>query len=410
MPHDPSRAKDGADLPYRWVIVAAGALMTCVGIGAMFSLAVYLQPMSAATGWSRAGISSAMTLDFLTMGIAAFGWGAASDRFGTRAVVLSGASLLGLALVLASRASSLVEFQLVYGILVGLAAGAFYAPMISAATTWFESNRSLAVSLVSAGMGVAPMTISPFARWLISAYDWRTAMMTIGIAAWVLLIPAALLIRRPPTSGAAAGPKAAAGRVGMSAAEAFRSPQFVVLALTFFGCCAAHSGPIFHMVSYAIGCGVPAMAAVTIYSLEGLSGLGGRLLLGVLADRIGAKPVLIAGLLVQALAIGTYLFVSRLGEFYALSLVFGTAYGGVMPLYAVLAREYFGPRIMGTVFGAATMTSSIGMAFGPLVGGWIFDTFNTYSWLYLGSLCVGLGAMAIAFAFPPLPRTRLQPA
>src|SRR6202158_517484 len=99
---------------YRWVIVAAGALMTCVGIGAMFSLAVYLEPMSAETGWSRAGISSAMTLDFLTMGIAGFGWGTASDRFGPRVVVLIGAVLLGLALVLASRASSLVEFQLVY--------------------------------------------------------------------------------------------------------------------------------------------------------------------------------------------------------------------------------------------------------------------------------------------------------
>src|SRR3954454_3331052 len=116
-------------LSYGWVVVAAGALMTCVGIGAMFSLAVYLQPMAAETGWSRAGISSAMTLDFLTMGVAAFGWGAASDRFGTRVVVLAGALLLGLALVLASRATSLVQFQLTYGILVGLAAGAFYAPM-----------------------------------------------------------------------------------------------------------------------------------------------------------------------------------------------------------------------------------------------------------------------------------------
>ncbi len=183
------------NLGYRWVIVAAGALMTCVGIGAMFSLAVYLAPMSVETGWSRAGISSAMTLDFLTMGVAGFGWGALSDRFGTRIVVLTGAVLLGTGLLLASRATSLLEFQLIYGILVGLAAGAFFAPMIAAATRWFENNRSLAVSLVSAGMGVAPMTISPFARWLISTYDWRVAMMTIGIAAWILLIPAGLVWR-----------------------------------------------------------------------------------------------------------------------------------------------------------------------------------------------------------------------
>jgi MFS family permease len=396
---------------YGWVIVAAGALMTCVAIGAMFSLAVFLEPMATATGWSRAGISSAMTLNFIVMGAGAFGWGAASDRFGTRIVVLAGAVLLGLALVLASRASSLIEFQLTYGILVGLAASAFFAPMIAATTAWFEENRSLAVSLVSAGMGVAPMTISPFARWLISTYDWRTAMLAIGILAWTLLLPAVLLIRRPPASSAAGSPSGlAGGGMGISASQALRSPQFLVLGLTFFACCAAHSGPIFHMVSYAIFCGVGPMAAVSIYSVEGLAGLGGRLLLGVLADRLGAKPVLIAGLLVQALVIGAYVFVTRLGEFYVLAVIFGTAYGGVMPLYAVLAREYFGQHIMGTVFGAATMLSSLGMAFGPLAGGWVFDAFNAYTWLFIGSFAVGLGAMAVALTFPPLPRERLQPA
>jgi MFS family permease len=394
---------------YGWVIVAVGALMTCVALGAMFSLAIFLQPMATATGWSRAGISSAMTLNFLIMGLGAFGWGVASDRYGTRIVVLAGAVLLGLALVLASKAASLIQFQLTYGILVGLAASAFFAPMIAATTAWFENNRSLAVSLVSAGMGVAPMTISPFARWLISTYDWRTAMLTIGILAWTLLLPATLLVRRPPAAAIAAS-GTAGDATGISAAQALRSPQFLVLGFTFFACCAAHSGPIFHMVSYAIFCGVPAMAAVSIYSVEGLSGLGGRLLLGVLADRLGAKPVLIAGLMVQALAIGSYVLVNRLGEFYALAVIFGTAYGGVMPLYAVLAREYFDQHLMGTVFGAATMLSSIGMAFGPLAGGWVFDTFDAYSWLFIGSFAVGLGAMAIAFAFPPLPRTRLQPA
>jgi MFS family permease len=400
-------------LSYRWVIVGVGALMTCVAIGAMFSLAIYLQPMSAATGWSRTGISSAMTLDFLVMGAAGFGWGALSDRIGPRLVVLAGAVLLGLALVLASRATSLLVFQLTYGIMVGLAAGAFFAPMIAAATGWFTDNRSLAVSLVSAGMGVAPMTISPFARWLISTYDWRIAMMTIGVMAWILLVPAALLVRRPPAA-TAAGPASSpvpADEPSMTASEAFRSPQFIVLALTFFLCCGAHSGPIFHMVSYAIGCGIAPMAAVSIYSVEGLAGLGGRLLLGLLADRYGAKPVLVIGLLVQSIAIATYLVVDRLGEFYALALVFGTAYGGVMPLYAVLARESFGQRVMGTLFGALTMASAIGMAFGPWAGGRIFDAFNSYMWLYIGASSVAVAAVAVALVFSPRrEQVTLQPA
>ena len=96
--------------------------------------------------------------------------------------------------------------------------------------------------------------------------------------------------------------RTAAPETEWTAAQAFRTPQFITLALAHFACCAAHSGPIFHMVSYAMICGIAPLTAVTVYSLAGFSGLGGRLLLGALADRIGAKPVLVGGLLVQALS------------------------------------------------------------------------------------------------------------
>src|SRR6186713_3518596 len=186
--------------PYRWVVVALGGLMGCVAIGAMFSLAVFLAPMSTETGWSRAGISFAMTINFLVMAFGSFGWGAASDRWGARVVTSCGAVLLGAALTLASRSSSLAGFQLTFGVLVGLSASAFFAPMIATVTGWFETQRNLAVSLVSAGMGMAPLTISPLASWLITHYGWRAAMFWIGIMAWALLIPAALFVRRPPAA------------------------------------------------------------------------------------------------------------------------------------------------------------------------------------------------------------------
>jgi MFS family permease len=392
---------------YGWVMVALGALMTCVAIGAMFSLAVFLRPITEDTGWSRAGVSAAMTLNFLAMGVAGFGWGALSDRYGPRPVVLAGALLLGLGLALASRATTQTGFVLAYGILVGAAVGSFFAPMIAAVMSWFERRQALAVSLVSVGVGVAPMTLSPFAAWLVTRTDWRGAQLVIALLAWALLVPAALLVRRAPRAAAAAAvPAMPAG----SAGAALRSPQFIVLALTFFACCAAHSGPIFHTISYAIVCGVPPLAAVTVYSVEGLAGLGGRLALGVLADRFGAKRVLVAGLLVQALAAGSFVFARRLDDFYAVAAVFGFAYGGVMPLYAVLARGYFGQRILGTVLGAATLVSTLGMALGPLGGGWIFDRFGDYAWMYLGSSMLGMGAVAIALAFPPFGPPRAAPA
>jgi len=397
-------------LNYGWVVVAVGALMTCVGFGTMMSLAVFLQPMSETMGWSHAGISGAATLDFLGMAFSAFFWGAMSDRFGTRIVVLSGSILLGIGLITASQAQSLWQFQLFFGVVIGIAVGSFYAPMMAVASAWIEKQRSLAVALVSAGMGVAPVTIAPTASWLISSHDWRTAMLVIGIGAAALLIPASLLVRPAPqeSGGAATTHTTAAGQTEWTAAQALRTPQFVTLALAHFACCAAHSGPIFHMVSYAMVCGIAPLTAVTVYSLAGLSGLGGRLLLGTMADRIGAKPVLVGGLLVQALSIATYLAVARLGEFYALSVVFGVAYGGVMPLYAVLVREFFGARIMGTVFGAVSAFASLGMALGPWAGGYVFDTFHGYTWLHAGSFAIGLAAVAVALSFPSKRRQPLD--
>jgi MFS family permease len=400
-------------------MVALGAFMSCIAVGAMFSLAVFLRPIAEATGWSITAISTAMTLNFVAMGAAGFGWGAVSDRIGPRKVVLAGAVLLGLGLFLASRAQTPLQFQAAFGIVVGIAVGSFFTPMIAAVMGWITQRRGLAVSLVSVGVGVAPLTMSPFTAWLITQTDWRSAQLVLAVLVWATLIPAALFVRTPPgvkldprlrgDDGRKAGDdggKPADDGGGVSFVAALRSTPFIVLALTFFACCAAHAGPIFHTVSYAMICGLAPVTAVTIYSVEGLAGLGGRLALGVLADRLGVKPVLIAGLLVQALAAGAFISASQLGEFYLVAATFGFAYGGVMPLYAVLAREYFGQRHLGAIFGAAAMVSSLGMALGPALGGWIFDTFGRYTWMYIGSAAIGLGAVAMAFAFPPTGKSR----
>src|SRR5258706_2576290 len=323
-------------MSYGWVVGAAGALDDLAAFGGVFSLAVFLQPMADATGWSRAGFGGAMPLISVAWGVGGFAGATLSARMGARPVVLAGSVLLVLGLALASGAGSLLEFQLAYGLLVGFAAGSFFPPFIAVVSNWFDRQRALAVSLTTMGVGVAPMTVSPFASWLLTTQDWRGAQMTIAILAALILVPASLLVRQPPALPAGAPAPGAGGGSEMSLGQALRSVPFIVLGLTYFACCAMHSGPIFHTISYAIFCGIPALAAVSIYSLEGLAGLGGRVLLGVLGDRYGAKPVLIAGLLVQALAAGAFVFASRLGEFYAVSFVFGLAYGGGMPLYAVL--------------------------------------------------------------------------
>ncbi len=342
-----------------------------------------------------------MTLNFLTMGIGSAVWGGLSDRYGPRLILLASVLLLGAGLALASRATSLLEFQAVYGLLIGIAAGGLMVPLMSTVTLWFDKHRALAVSLVSSGIGVAPMTVSPFAASLVVAHGWRTTELILAVAVVVLLVPAALCVRRPSHMPAATFAGGLGGpELKAATRRALRSRPFIVLSLTFFACCATHAGPIFHTISYAIGCGLAPMTAVTIYSVEGFAGLVGRLVFGVLGDRVGVKRMIVAGLLTQALAAGSYVLATGLGDFYTVAFIFGMAYGGVMPLYSALARDYFAPQIMGSVLGAMTLLSGIGMALGPALGGWIYDHFHAYTWMYLGSLAVGLGAAAIALALP----------
>src|SRR5262249_28402474 len=284
---------------YGWVIVGVGILATSIGQGAMISLSIFLQPISQAMGWSRAEISAAAFLSWISMGVGSLVWGALSDRFGTRAVVLSGGAILGLGMVTASRAQSLVSFQILFGVLVGLPAGSFYAPMMAVTTRWFTQHRSLAVALVSSGIGVGSMTVGPLARWIITAYDWRVAMLVIGDLAWLLVIPAALLLRNPHAALAAA--QAPAGRAGREFTAA--TAQVVAVAVGHLAGWGAPSGPILSMGTNGIGPGVAGVAAATVLSAGGLASLGGRVIFGLVGDRFGAKETLIGGLALQAVAV-----------------------------------------------------------------------------------------------------------
>src|SRR3954471_8001052 len=252
--------------PYRWVIVAAGGLLGCVAAGGLFTLPVFLQPIARDTGWSVTGISSAMTIGFLAMACSSMIWGTLSDRFGPLPVVLSGSIVIAISLALASRATSLLESQLLFGLMVGAATAAIFAPMMATVTGWVDTHRSLAVSLVSAGMGMAPLTMSPMVAWLVSSHDWRTTMQIVAAVVAAIMIPVSLLVRRPPGLAAgAAAPVDTVPQPDMTRAQAIRSPQFIILLATNFFCCATHSGPIIHTVSYAISCGIPLIAAVSIY-------------------------------------------------------------------------------------------------------------------------------------------------
>jgi MFS family permease len=394
---------------YGWVVLAAAFAIITLSIGTLFTLGVFMKPLEDALGWSRSGIGAIGLLNWIVMGLGGVLAGYLSDRVGTRVVVLAGGGLLGLGLVLSSQVKEIWQLYVTFGVMVGGGVSAFYVPLTVLAVKWFEGRRGLAAAIVSSGNGFGILALSPLSRWLINQFDWRTAMIILGDLAWLVVIPAALLLRGAPDP-AAAPPEAAPGtpRPGRRPVE---SPSAILgawpvwaIGITHFACCAAHSGPIFHMVSHAIDQGIPGMMAATLLGVSGLASIAGRMGAGLVADRFGARPTLVSMLGFQAVTIALYLVASDLGALTLLGLAFGIAYGGVMPLYALITRECFGERVLGTAYGVVFFISCIGMGLGSWAGGVIHDALGSYQWLFLGSLTIGAMAVLLAVTLrPPAP-------
>lgn len=389
-----------SDTPfYGWTVLAAAFVIITMSIGMLFTLAIFLKPLEDSMGWSRSSISSVGLLNWVVMGLGGVLAGFISDRVGTRAVVLVGSGLLGLGLVLSSRVTALWQLYVTFGILVAGGVSAFYVPLTVLAIKWFGDRRGMAASVVSAGNGAGILVLSPLTRWLVNELDWRMAFLILGDLAWLVVIPAALLLRDAPGTGEGREIKRS-GQPGVI----FRSWPFWAIALTHFACCAAHSGPIFHLVTHAIDQGVARMSAAGLLGLSGLSSIFGRVGTGIVADRVGAKPTLIAALALQAFTVFAFLFVRDLGPLSALTFVFGIAYGASMPLYALVTREYFGEQALGTAFGAVFFISCIGMGLGSYGGGFLYDALGSYAWLFLASGAIGTMAVVMAVALrPPAP-------
>ena len=390
---------------YGWIVLAGAFVIITMAVGTLFSLAVFLKPLEDSMGWARSSVSAIALLNWIAMGLGSFLAGYLSDRFGARPVVLGGGVLLGAGLILSGRAEALWQFYVSFGVLVGFGVSCFYVPLTVTAIRWFEHRRGMAASIVSSGNGLGTLALAPLTRWLINNYEWRTAFLILGELALIVVIPAALLLRRAPAAALPASQPAT--QPGLTARRLGTFWPFWAIALTHFACCAAHSGPIFHMVSHAIDQGVAALAAAGALGISGLTSIIGRVGTGIVADRAGAKRTLVAGLILQAVTIFLYLFARDAGTLYALAMVFGVAYGSVMPLYAVVTREYFGDRAMGTAYGGVFFISCIGMGIGSYAGGIIHDMLGSYLWLFLGSGAIGTMAIVLALTLrPPGPALR----
>jgi MFS family permease len=392
-----------------WIVLAAAFTMQLVFSGIHFTFGIFLKPIAEEFAWSRGATAFAYTLLWWVSSPASLLLGMVSDKIGTRKVLLFGSVLFGIGIFLTAYVQSLWQFYLFYGVLAGIGRGADRAPLLRSVFQYFNRRKGLAMGITLSGTGVGTLLFPPLGRYLISIADWRVALAVIGLLSFIVLIPAALAIRQP-RDGEAEPPgnqskKAQAEeRTGIlgspdrdwTAREVLGNRTFWIFVVAGLACCVSHSLPLTHIVAYASDRGIPDIAAAGVLSVIGFMAAIGRLMWGMIADRVGARKTVMCCIMLQTAAMFTVAFMESLWGFYFFAVWFGLSYGGVLPLYAVVTRELFGMNRFGTAYGLHSFATSIGMGGGGIVGGLLFDVSGSYFIPFMTSTVLGVIASAFA--------------
>jgi MFS family permease len=324
--------------------------------------------------------------------------GRLSDRLGIIAPVVGGAISLGLGYAAASQASSLWQFVLAQGLLVGVASSATFGPLLADTSLWFARRRGMAVAIIASGSYVAGTVWPPVVQHFIQSAGWRRTYLGIAVFCVATMLPLTLTLRRrPPVPGTTAGLPRGGSRssrpLGMSPAA-----LQTVLIIAGLSCCVAMSMPQVHIVAYAGDLGHGVARGAQMLSLMLGFGVVSRLASGWICDRIGGRWTLLLGSGLQALALALFLPFDGLVSLYILSALFGLFQGGIVPAYAVIVREFFPPEEAGVRVGTVIMATVFGMALGGWMSGVIFDLTGSYQTAFLNGLLWNLLNLAIAAA------------
>ncbi len=383
------------DSRYAWFrLLVSLALSTIGGIG-LWSSVVVLPTIQAEFAVDRAGASLPYTVT--TLGFAAGGvlMGRAADRFGIMVPLVTGATALGLGFVLAGLSGDYWQFLTVQALLIGMfGSSATFGPLVADVSQWFLRQRGIAIAVVASGNYLAGTVWPPLLQHAISLYGWRVSYMAIGLLGVATMLPLALLLRRRPDFHDAASPAAGSSSGGgLLPRPPLLQPMLILAGLA---CCVAMSMPQVHIVAYCADLGYgPARGAEMLSLMLGF-GVVSRLASGVIADRIGGLGTLIAGSVLQMLALLFYLPFDGLASLYIVSALFGLSQGGIVPSYALIIRDHFPAREAGARISLVLTATVLGMALGGWMSGMIFDLTGSYQAAFLNGIAWNVLNLAIA--------------
>jgi MFS family permease len=381
------------DSAQAWLRLAATVLLSTIGGVGMWSVVIALPAVQSEFGIPRAEASLPFTLAMLGFAAGGVAMGRLLDRVGILGPVSVGAVALGIGYVIAAGAHSPVVFALAHGV-IGFGSSATLGPLMADISKWFVRRLGVAVTLCSAGNYFAGALWPPIVQHAIASYGWRATHAAIGplCAAAILIVGfAALRGRAPVASAIASGHRTAApATLGLSPGA-----LQALLAFASVCCCVAMSMPQVHIVAYCGDLGYGVARGADMLALMMAFGVIGRVLSGVIADRVGGLRTLMLGSALQGVALLMYLFFDGLFSLYAISALFGLFQGGIVPSYAIIVREYFPAKEAGTRVGIVLMASLIGMALGGWMSGYIFDATGSYQAAFVNGLGWNLANGAI---------------
>ena len=399
---------------YGYIIVIASFCSMAIMWGTFHAFGIFFNPMSDEFGWSRAATSGAFSLSLLVSGVSAIFMGRLTDKLGGRWVLTLCGFLAGLGYLLISRITAVWQLYLIYGIMVGIAMGGAWVPLMSSVARWFTARRSLMTGIVLSGLGVGSLIGPPLANWLVSIFKWRVSYIVIGVVALVITILAAQFLRRAPAQigektgleTEANGQDASLQSTGLTLSEAVRTLTFWLFTLALFCFGFSLYTMMVHITPHAIDLGISETSAANILAVIGGLGILGMVGLGSLADKIGNRWGYIIGLLLMALPLLGLMALTGEWQLYLLTAIFGFGHGGFSSSESPLAAKLFGLKSHGTILGMAVLGFSIGAAAGPVFTGFIFDVTSGYQMAFLaGAIVCIIGIISSTLLRAPAKRS-----
>ena len=395
------------DSGYAWMRLTVALALGTVGSVGMWSFVVLLPAVQADFGIARGEASLPFTLTMLGFGLGGIAMGQLADRFGIVLPVVAGALVLGAGYGLSSLSGDIWMLALTQGLL-GFGSAATFGPLMTDISHWFVRRRGIAVAIASCGNYLSGVIWPPLIQHFIASAGWRPTQAGIGVICVVVIVPLVMLMRqRPPPHHEAIS---SASMPRMASLGISPNALMVLLFIAGIACCVAMSMPQVHIVAYCGDLGYGGGPGAEMLSLMMGFGMVSRIGSGFVADRIGGIATLLLGSLMQAVALFLYLLFDGLTPLYIISALFGLFQGGIVPMYAIVVREYFPPRQAGTLVGLVIMATIAGMALGSWMSGAIFDLTGSYWQAFANGLAWNLLNIAIALVLLRRARTRRSPA